>query len=103
MAFQAVTKLSEIPDGDVKGVEVSGKQIALFRLGNDIFALSDVCTHEGCLISENHEILGGDEVECTCHGSHFNVRTGEVTGPPAMEKLEKYDVKVEEGQVLVDV
>lgn len=103
MAFTQVAKFSEIPAGQVLGVVTQGKQICLYRIGNDVFALSDVCTHEGCLISENHEMLGNDEVECTCHGSKFNVRTGEVTGPPAMENLEKYDVKVEGDDVLVEV
>lgn len=102
MAFQQVAKLSEIPDGGIKGVVVDGEQVALFRLDGDVFALSDVCTHEGCIISDNHDIQG-DIVECACHGSRFKIKTGDVEGPPALEPLKKYEVKIDGDEVMVDV
>ncbi|OGD85684.1 hypothetical protein A2Z23_02470 [Candidatus Curtissbacteria bacterium RBG_16_39_7] len=102
MAFVQVGKFSEIKDGGVKGIMVGDKQIAIFRLGSDIFVLSDVCSHAGCILSENHEI-DGEEVQCACHGSRFNIRTGQVTNPPALEDLETYPVKVEGGQILVSI
>lgn len=101
MAFQVVAKLDDISDGGVKGVNVSGKEIALFRLGNDVFALSDICKHDACVISENHDIQG-DKVECTCHGSQYEIKTGKVVNPPAFEDLEKYEVKVEGEDILIE-
>jgi len=104
MAFQKVASLPEIAQGSVKGVNFKGERIAIFNLGGEIFATTDVCTHEGCLISDNHIIEDdGKTVECTCHGSHFNIKTGEVTGPPAAESLKTYKVKVEGEEVFVEV
>ena len=98
--LRQVGKLSEIKEGEVKGVNVDREQIALYRLGDEVFATSDICTHEQCVISENFYI-DGEEVECTCHGSHFNIKTGENTVPPAAEPLKTYKVKIEDQDVLI--
>ncbi|MCH7541375.1 non-heme iron oxygenase ferredoxin subunit [Patescibacteria group bacterium] len=95
-------KLSDLKDGQVKGVKLNGEEIALYRQGNEVFATSDICTHEDCVISENYDVQG-EEVECTCHGSHFNIKTGENTVPPAAEPLKTYTTKVEGDDVLIEV
>src|SRR3990167_8901732 len=100
--MKKVAALSELREGKVKGVNVAGEQIALYRLGNRVFATSDICTHEQCVISENYYVEG-EEVECTCHGSHFNIKTGENTVPPAAEPLKTYKTKVVGEDVLVEV
>ena len=71
-------------------------------MGDEVFATSDTCTHEQCVISENYYIEG-EEVECTCHGSHFNIKTGENTVPPAAEPLKTYKTKVVGEDVLVEI
>lgn len=109
--FKKVASLSEISEGAVKGVNVAGERIALFNLGGEIFATSDVCTHVGCLLSENNLVEpatspsqeGEAIVECTCHGSKFNIKTGEATSPPAVEPLKTYQVKIEGEDVLIKV
>jgi len=100
--MEKVAKLEEIPDGDMKGVKAGNLLIALFRQGDKVWATDDICTHEGCIISEEH-IMHGDEVECTCHGSHFNLKTGQNTVPPAAEPLRTFEVKIENGEVFVEV
>ena len=99
--FKKAAKLSELKDGEVKGVKLNGKEIALYRLGDQVFATSDICNHEQCVISENYYV-DGEEVECTCHGSHFNIKTGENTVPPAAEPLKTYSVKIEGEDILVE-
>ena len=99
--MKKVAKLSELKDGQVKAIKLNGEEIALFRLGGEVSATSDICTHEQCVISENYYI-DGEEVECTCHGSHFNIKTGENTVPPAAEPLKTYPVKIEGDDVLVE-
>ena len=51
--FQKAAKLAELKDGEVKGVKLNGEEIALYRLGDEVFATSDIGTHEQCVISEN--------------------------------------------------
>lgn len=100
--FQKVANLSELKDGTVKGVKIGDEQIALYRFGDEVLATSDICTHEECIISDNFYVEG-EEVECTCHGSRFNIKSGENTVPPAAEPLKTYKVKIEGEEVLVEV
>ncbi len=102
MAFQKVAVKSEIGNGEIKRVEVGNHKIALINLNGTIFALSDVCNHAGCLLSEEGQVEG-EEVECLCHGSKFDIRTGEVTAGPAFEPQKTYEVKVEGDNVFVEV
>jgi 3-phenylpropionate/trans-cinnamate dioxygenase ferredoxin subunit len=97
-----VAKLSDIKEGEVKSVMIGSEKVAIYRKGERIFATSDICTHADCIISENSN-LEGDEVECTCHGSKFNIKTGEVTSPPATEPLKTYQVNVEGEDVFIEV
>ena len=100
--MEKVAKLSELKDSEVKGVKVNGEEIAIYRVGNEVFATSDICTHAECVISENYDVQG-EEVECTCHGSKFNIKTGENTVPPAVEPLKTYPTKIEGDNILVEV
>lgn len=100
--FKKVAKLSELSEDTIKGVKLGSQEIALYLIDGQVLATDDLCTHEFCVISENYN-LHGEEVECTCHGSHFNIKTGENTVPPAAEKLPVYKTKVENGEVFVEV
>jgi len=78
-------------------------KIALYLLGSQVVATDDECTHAGCLLSEDGVVEGEEEVECSCHGSRFNIRTGANTAPPATEPLGTYPAEVIGDDVLVDV
>lgn len=97
---ERVAAASEVPEGAVKGVSLGDTDILLANVGGTVYALSDICTHAECSISEGG-ILEGTEVECPCHGSRFDVTTGEVTRPPAVEALQVYRVSVKNGDILV--
>lgn len=96
-----VAKVSDVPDGDLKKVEVNGQPVALFKLDGKFYATTNVCTHEECELDENH-MMHGEVVECTCHGSQFNVKTGAVVLPPAAEPLKTYKVSVKGEDVLIE-
>jgi nitrite reductase/ring-hydroxylating ferredoxin subunit len=100
--FKKVAKLSELSEGQVKGVTLDGQDVALYRFGDEVFATTNICSHEYCVISENN-IIDGQEVECTCHGSRFNIKTGENTLPPAAGPLITYKTKIEGDEVLIEV
>jgi 3-phenylpropionate/trans-cinnamate dioxygenase ferredoxin subunit len=67
----------------------------------EVFALSDICSHEEVELSDGE--LDGEDVECPSHGSRFNVRTGEVSGLPADEPVATYPVTIADGEIFVDV
>lgn len=82
-------------------VDVGEHRIALFRIGDDVYALGDRCSHAEASLSEGD--VFGDEVECPRHGSAFDIRTGEPLALPATKPVPVYDVKVEDGVVYVQI
>ena len=100
--FKKVAKTEELKENEVKGVRIDGQEIALYRQGNEVFATSDICTHEQCVISENY-FIEDEEVECTCHGSRFDIRTGENTVPPAAQALKTYKTKAVGEDILIEI
>jgi 3-phenylpropionate/trans-cinnamate dioxygenase ferredoxin subunit len=102
MALQKIANLSELSAGQITGVEVDGTRVALYLIDGQVFATSDLCTHQECPLSEEGEVVGND-VHCLCHGSKFNIQTGEVIDPPAADTLPTYRVEVRGQDILVDL
>lgn len=101
MSFEKVAQVADIPDDEPLKVEIGDTQIALVKTDGDVYAVSNVCTHE---YAEMHEgFVEGTEIECPLHGSMFDVKIGEVKSLPATENLPTFPCKVEGDDVLVDV
>ncbi len=99
---ERVAAAGEIGTGEMKSVEVGSELILLANVEGKLYAVSDVCTHEECTLSDGG-ILEGAEVECECHGARFDVTNGEVTQEPAEDPLKTYDVTVNGDDVLVSL
>jgi 3-phenylpropionate/trans-cinnamate dioxygenase ferredoxin component len=87
-----VAKTGDIPRGGFKLVEVDGAMIAVFNLDGEFCAIDDLCTHDGGSLSGG--IVEGREISCPRHGAKFNVCTGAVTEPPALEPVHSFPVRV---------
>ena len=90
--FVKAATTTEIEPGQARLVEVKGKQIALFNVDGQFFALDNTCTHRSGPLTEGE--VSGNEVTCPWHGAKFDVRTGEVMGPPAQRAVARYGVRV---------
>ncbi len=99
--FVTVAQKSEISSESGRCVEVEGKRIALFNLGGDFYAIDDSCPHEGGPLSEG--FIEGEEVECPWHGACFNIKSGAVTAPPAFEDVTRFNVRVTENDIEIEV
>jgi len=99
--FVNVAKASDIEPGQARLVEVKGKQIALFNIDGQFFALDNTCTHRGGPLAKGK--VSGHEVTCPLHGATFNVRTGEVVSPPAQRAVGCYGVRVTGTDVEIEV
>ena len=99
--FFKVASVNEIPPGGKKLVEVDFLPVAIFNIGGKFLAVEDVCTHDGGPLAEGE--LEGDEIVCPRHGARFSVKTGEALSMPAYEPIECYEVKIEDGDILVSV
>jgi 3-phenylpropionate/trans-cinnamate dioxygenase ferredoxin component len=102
MGFHRVAGVDDLPAGEMMRVEVAGRGLCIARLPcGDFHAMDDRCTHEDESLSEG--FLWEDSVECPAHGSRFCLKTGAVSGLPAEHPITIYPVKIEGGDVLVEI
>ena len=99
--FVRVCALNELPTEGAIGVQIGDLPVAVVRVGGEVFALHDVCSHEEVPLSEGD--VYDHTVECWLHGSCFDLRTGAPTGPPATQLVPVYPVKVDGGDVYVAI
>ena len=94
-------KRSDIPPGTAKKVDVDGVEVLLCNVDGEIYAVEDVCTHDGGPLDQGE--LQGCKIMCPRHGSLFNVKTGEALTLPAVIPLPVYTVRVDSDDIYVDV
>ena len=90
--FVTVATLDEVPEGALKSVQIADEGIALANVAGTVYAILDVCPHSFASLSEG--ALDGEVLTCPRHGSRFNVKTGEVLGPPARTGVQTYETCV---------
>jgi nitrite reductase/ring-hydroxylating ferredoxin subunit len=94
--------VTEIPVGTLRRVVIDQVSICIANAPDgNFYAIDDRCTHEGYPLSEGE--IWGMEVECPGHLSRFDLRTGAVTGPPAVKPANTYAVTIQNGKVYVEV
>ncbi len=93
----SIGKLADLPDGLGVRVDAGEHRIAVFRLGDDVYAVGDRCSHAEASLAEG-EVFDYD-VECPRHGSAFDLRTGHPDSLPATRPVPTYDVEVVDGDV----
>ena len=87
-----VAKRSAVNAGDVIGVTLGEREIALYNIDGEIYATDNLCTHAFALLSQGW--LDGEVIECPLHGGRFEVKTGKGLGPPINDDLKTYPVRV---------
>ncbi len=91
---------ADIAEGSAIKVEQGDLTLAVYNVDGEFFVTNDACTHGPGSLSEGE--LYGDVIECNFHGGQFNVRTGEVAGPPCMEPVRTYRTIVEDGKIFIE-
>jgi len=100
MELVNVGSTADLKPNKMKAVNANGKPILLVNLEGTYYAIGNKCTHMQCTLTNGQ--LNGDVVQCPCHGSKFNVKSGKVVGGPAAFPEPKYEVKVEGDKILVN-
>jgi len=99
--FVAVARAEEIPAGEMRSFQVGGDDVAVANVDGAFHAFGDTCTHAGCSLAEGD--LEGTTVTCRCHGSEFDVTSGEVLAGPATEPVDAYEVRTEGGHIGIGI
>jgi len=96
-----VGALDDFVDGQARRVEVGSEPVAVVRLGDDLYAIGDTCSHANVSLSEGEVDRAERTLECWKHGSAFGLADGQPTSLPATRPVPVYDVVVDDGRVLI--
>jgi 3-phenylpropionate/trans-cinnamate dioxygenase ferredoxin subunit len=99
MAEQLVAKKSEVSEGAARRVVVDGTEVLLCNVGGEIYAVEDICTHDGGALDQGE--LDGARIMCPRHGATFDVRSGEALTLPAIMPLPTYPVRIDGDDIYV--
>ena len=90
MRWIRVCARSELLPGEFKIVWDGDVAIAVFNVDGELYAIEDVCTHDGGELAGGE--LHGYEIECPRHGARFDLRTGAARCPPAYEPTAVFQI-----------
>jgi 3-phenylpropionate/trans-cinnamate dioxygenase ferredoxin subunit len=97
VSWTKIVPRSQLRPGAGVRVEFGDHRVAIFLVGDDVYAIGDRCSHAEASLAEG--FILDHEVECPRHGSTFDLRTGEPDALPATRPVPTYQVKVEDGDV----
>jgi 3-phenylpropionate/trans-cinnamate dioxygenase ferredoxin subunit len=86
-------------DGKPVAVNLEGTAVCVARVGNEVFAIDDTCSHSEASLSEGE--ITGTKIECWLHGAEFDLRTGNALTPPATKGLKTFKVERSGDQVVI--
>lgn len=92
-------KFSELLEGQPAKVIVDGRAVCVARVGDEVFAIDDTCSHSDASLSEGE--ISGFKIECWLHGAEFDLRTGEALTLPATVAVQTYDVNRDGDNIVI--
>jgi len=93
--------LDQLQESKPLRLEKSGKAICVTRIGSEVFAIADTCSHSDASLAEGE--VSGFTIECWLHGAQFDLRNGQATTPPATQSVEVFAVRIDGDSVMIDV
>ncbi len=90
---------SVLVEGKPFAIDVDGVAVCVARVGDEVFAVADTCSHSEASLSEGE--ITGTKIECWLHGAEFDLRTGQVLTPPATESLKRFKVNRNGNQLTI--
>ena len=101
--IERVGPLADLPEGQPLRVEIGDRAVSVVRIGDDVYAIGDRCSHQDVSLAEGDVDCDERTLECWKHGSAFSLETGEPTSLPATKPVPVYEVRVVDGQIEVVV
>jgi 3-phenylpropionate/trans-cinnamate dioxygenase ferredoxin component len=96
-----VSALDDVDDEDVMRFDHAGKTYAIYRYQNKVYASDGLCTHERVHLCDG--LVQEHVIECPKHNGRFDIRDGRALGAPVCVNLKTYPVKIEDGQIFLEV
>ncbi len=100
LEFVVVAAAGDLPNGERLFVEIDEFRIVVFNIAGKLFAIEDICSHDNGPLGDG-ELETEFEVSCPRHGAHFDVRNGYAMSMPAVEDIQAFPVRIEDGNIEV--
>jgi len=101
MGFVKLASTKDIQPNSMMGLTVNDQKILLAYVNGNYYAIGDKCMHRGCQISKGD--LEGLTVTCPCHGSQYDLKTGNFLKGPTKKPEPSYQLKVENGNIMINM
>jgi 3-phenylpropionate/trans-cinnamate dioxygenase ferredoxin component len=101
MGKVTLCRLDELASGSSRRFDVRDHRIAVVRFDDEVYAVGDTCSHQNISLSEGEVDEDDRTIECWKHGSTFSLETGEALVLPATKPVPVYDVRVDDGEIVV--
>jgi 3-phenylpropionate/trans-cinnamate dioxygenase ferredoxin component len=98
-----VAALADLAPGSATRFDVAGVAVAVIRIGDDVYAIGDTCSHGDVSLSAGDVWCDEKEIECWKHGSSFSLVTGVPQTLPAIKPVPVYVARVVDGMIEIDV
>ncbi len=99
--YVKICGVNDLAEGEVRTFKVNDHDILLAKYQGEIFALENICSHDGGELGEGRLVRG--QLECPRHGARFDLKTGDAKAMPAAVGIGTYDLKIEDGEVMVEL
>ena len=103
MSGSVACSLAGLADAAPRRVDIAGEPVVVVRLGDEVFAIADTCSHADVSLAEGDVEADECAIECWKHGSLFSLRTGEALTLPATRPVAVYDLRVDGDEVVVEL
>ena len=101
MGFIKLASTNDAKPNSMKGVTINDQKILLANVNGNYYAIGDKCMHRGCQLSKGK--LQGETVICPCHGSTYELKTGNFVKGPTKKPQPAYELKVENNDILINL
>ena len=92
--------LTNLHEGKPVSIQKNGKAICVARVGNEVFAIEDNCSHQDAALSEGTQ--DGYKIECWLHSAEFDLRSGAALTPPAVSPVKTFPIKITNDEIVVE-
>ena len=103
MAELEVCPVEELPPGEVKIVHAGELSLGIYNLDGELYALEDRCSHDDGPLCEGDFDADEGIAICPRHGANIDIRTGRALTLPAVEAVDTFPVRIEDGAVKVEL
>jgi len=101
MEFVKLASISDTKPNSMMSVTINDQKILLANVNGKYYALGDKCMHRGCQLSKGK--LQGETVICPCHGSTYELKTGNFIKGPTKKPQPAYELKVENNDIMINM